>query len=160
MPQALMGVATVAVLHATVKRVAGAAAGLLAGLVLALTPVAALMFRFDNPDALLVLVLTLGAWMTLRACERGRARWLVLAGAMVGLGFLTKQPAGVPRAAGFRPRLPRRRPEGARTPGARPAAGVRRDGARGRLVGRGRRAGPGLDAALRRRLAEQLVPRA
>ncbi|GAB3687242.1 glycosyltransferase family 39 protein [Angustibacter aerolatus] len=90
-PQALMGVATVAVLHATVKRVAGAAAGLLAGLVLALTPVAALMFRFDNPDALLVLVLTLGAWMTLRACERGRARWLVLAGAMVGLGFLTKQ---------------------------------------------------------------------
>ena len=90
-PQALMGVATVGVLYASVKRYAGAAAGLLAGLLLAVTPVAALMFRFDNPDALLALLMTVGAWMTLRACERGRARWILGAGAMVGLAFLTKQ---------------------------------------------------------------------
>src|SRR5439155_9642185 len=56
-PQALEGVAAVAVLYAAVKRWFGPAAGLLAGAVLALTPVAALMFRFNNPDALLVLTL-------------------------------------------------------------------------------------------------------
>jgi 4-amino-4-deoxy-L-arabinose transferase-like glycosyltransferase len=89
-PQALMGVATVWLLYAAVKRVAGEAAALLAGVVLALTPVAVLMFRFNNPDALLVLLLTAGAYATVRAIEDGRMRWLVLAGACVGFGFLTK----------------------------------------------------------------------
>ena len=56
-PQALMGVGAVALLVASVRRVSGCSAGLLAGAVLALTPVAALMFRFNNPDALLVLLL-------------------------------------------------------------------------------------------------------
>ena len=57
-PQALEGVASVALLYAAVRRWFGPAAGLIAGLVLALTPVAALMFRFNNPDALLVLLMT------------------------------------------------------------------------------------------------------
>ena len=56
-PQALMGVGAVAVLYAAVRRAAGPWSGLLAGAVLALTPVAALIFRFNNPDALLVLSL-------------------------------------------------------------------------------------------------------
>ena len=47
-PQALEGVAAVGVLYTAVKRRFGPAAGLLAGAVLALTPVAALMFRFNN----------------------------------------------------------------------------------------------------------------
>ena len=59
-PQALEGVAAVGVLYAAVRRWHGSVAGLLAGTVLALTPVAVLMFRFNNPDALLVLLLTLG----------------------------------------------------------------------------------------------------
>jgi len=90
-PQALMGVATVATLYASIRRRFSSQTALLAGAVLALTPVAALMFRFDNPDALLVLLLTLAAYATLRAIENGRTRWMVLAGALVGLGFLTKQ---------------------------------------------------------------------
>ncbi|MGV8965002.1 MAG: ArnT family glycosyltransferase [Cellulomonas sp.] len=90
-PQALLGVATVGVVYASVRRWFSAPAGLLAGAVVALTPVAALMFRFNNPDALLVLLLTLALHLTLRAVEDGRTRWLVLAGALVGLGFLTKQ---------------------------------------------------------------------
>jgi 4-amino-4-deoxy-L-arabinose transferase-like glycosyltransferase len=49
------------------------------------------MFRFNNPDALLMLVLTAAAYAVLRAIENGRTRWLLLAGALVGLGFLTKQ---------------------------------------------------------------------
>jgi 4-amino-4-deoxy-L-arabinose transferase-like glycosyltransferase len=90
-PQALMGVATVALLYATVRRWFGPAAGLLAGAVLALTPVATLIFRFNNPDALLTLLLVAGAYATVRALESGATGWLVLAGACVGAGFLAKQ---------------------------------------------------------------------
>jgi 4-amino-4-deoxy-L-arabinose transferase-like glycosyltransferase len=89
-PQALEGVATVGILYATVKRWSSSAAGLVAGAVVALTPVAALMFRYDNPDALLVLLLTGAAYATTRAVESGRTRWLVLATTLVGTGFLTK----------------------------------------------------------------------
>ncbi|WP_432574312.1 glycosyltransferase family 39 protein [Kineococcus sp. SYSU DK005] len=89
-PQALMGVAAVAVLHGAVRRVAGPVAALVAGAVLALTPVAVLMFRFNNPDALLVLLLVSAAHAVVRALEAARTRWLVLAGVLVGFAFLTK----------------------------------------------------------------------
>ena len=49
-------------------------AGLVAGALLALTPAAALMFRFDNPDALLVFLMTLAAYVTLRATEQAHER--------------------------------------------------------------------------------------
>jgi 4-amino-4-deoxy-L-arabinose transferase-like glycosyltransferase len=90
-PQALMGVATTGVVYATVRRRFSAYAGLLAAAVMALTPVATLMFRFNNPDALLTLVMTIAAYAVLRATEAARLRWLVLAGALIGAGFLTKQ---------------------------------------------------------------------
>ncbi|HXY43186.1 MAG TPA: glycosyltransferase family 39 protein, partial [Acidimicrobiales bacterium] len=89
-PQALEGVASVALLYSAVRRWFGARAGLLAGAVLALTPVATLMFRFNNPDALLVLLLTAAAYCTVRALEQGSTRWLLAAAALVGMGFLTK----------------------------------------------------------------------
>jgi 4-amino-4-deoxy-L-arabinose transferase-like glycosyltransferase len=100
-PQALMGVATVGVVYAAVRRYASAGAGLVAGAVLASTPVAALMFRFDNPDALLVLLLTIAAYATLRAVESGRTGWLMLAGALVGFGFLTKMLQALLVVPGF-----------------------------------------------------------
>ncbi|MCZ4076765.1 glycosyltransferase family 39 protein [Rhodococcus sp. H36-A4] len=90
-PQALLGVGSVALLWATIRRQFGSAAGLLAGLTLAVTPVAALMFRFNNPDALLVLLMISAVWASMRAVEDGRTRWLVLTGIFVGFGFLTKQ---------------------------------------------------------------------
>ena len=89
-PQALMGVAAVGLLYASVARSAGRLAGIVAGAVLALTPVAALMFRFNNPDALLVLLLVGAAYATTRALEHASTRWLVLAGALVGFAFLAK----------------------------------------------------------------------
>jgi 4-amino-4-deoxy-L-arabinose transferase-like glycosyltransferase len=89
-PQALEGVGTVAVLYAAVRRWFGPPAGLIAGLVLALTPVAALMFRFNNPDALLVLLMTAAAYALVRAIENGRTRWLVLCGILLGFAFLAK----------------------------------------------------------------------
>ncbi|WP_284577546.1 glycosyltransferase family 39 protein [Streptomyces sp. 2P-4] len=89
-PQALMGVATTAVLYAAVRRHFGPAAALLSGTVFALTPVAALMFRFNNPDALLTLLLTATVYCVLRALDGARTGWLVAAGAVAGLAFLTK----------------------------------------------------------------------
>lgn len=102
-PQALEGIATVALLHHVVRRTTGsAAAGLIAGTVMALTPVAVLMFRFNNPDAMLTLLMVGAAAATLRAVEATRGptsaralvghpvRWLALGGALVGLAFLTK----------------------------------------------------------------------
>ena len=89
-PEALAGIGAVALLYLTVRRVAGPLAGLLAGAAFAVAPVAVLMFRFNNPDALLVLLLVAAAYAVTRALERASTRWLVLAGALVGFGFLTK----------------------------------------------------------------------
>ncbi|MFY2788620.1 glycosyltransferase family 39 protein [Rhodococcus sp. MALMAid1271] len=91
LPQVLMAVLSVGIMYAIVARRFGYGAGLIAGLVLATTPTFALMFRYDNPDALLTLALLGAAWALLRGLEDGRTRWLVLTGVVIGLGFLTKQ---------------------------------------------------------------------
>ncbi|WP_063126108.1 glycosyltransferase family 39 protein [Nocardia fusca] len=90
-PQVLLGVATVALVRTIVRRSFGPAAGLIAGLALAVTPVFALMFRFNNPDALLVLLMVAAVWAMTRALDDGRWRWLVLTGTFIGFGFLAKQ---------------------------------------------------------------------
>ncbi|POX47815.1 glycosyl transferase [Streptomyces sp. Ru71] len=89
-PEVLMGVATVAVVYAAVRRRSGPVAGLLAGAVLALTPVAALMFRFNNPDAMLALLMATACYLVVRALEDGRTKWLVWAGVAIGFAFLAK----------------------------------------------------------------------
>ena len=89
-PQALEGVATVGVVYLTVRRWFTAQAALLAGAVVALTPVAALMFRFNNPDSLLALLLAGSMYALVRGLEKAQTRWLVLAGTLVGFGFITK----------------------------------------------------------------------
>src|ERR1700712_816184 len=66
LPEALMGVATVGVVFATIRRSFSAQTALLAGGVLAATPVAALMFRFNNPDAMLLLLMSLSVYFTIR----------------------------------------------------------------------------------------------
>ncbi len=99
-PEALMGVGTAWLLYLAVRRAAAPAtgdarlahrAGLLAAVVLALTPVATLMFRFNNPDALLVLLMTAAGYAVLRSVQEDRLRWLLLAGVFLGFGFLAKQ---------------------------------------------------------------------
>ncbi|SFW57907.1 glycosyltransferase family 39 protein [Amycolatopsis australiensis] len=89
-PDALAGVASVGLLYLAVRRLSGPGAGLLAGALLALTPVAALMFRYDNPDAFLVLLLVAGAYCVVRALEHASTKWLLLAGVAIGFGFLDK----------------------------------------------------------------------
>ncbi len=90
-PEALMGVASVALLYLITRKYLGHWAGILAGAILAVTPVAAMMFRFDNPEALLILLMIAAVWSMMKGLEDGRWRWLILTGVFVGFGFLTKQ---------------------------------------------------------------------
>jgi 4-amino-4-deoxy-L-arabinose transferase-like glycosyltransferase len=93
-PQALMGVASVALVYDLVRRRFGRVGGFVAGLALALTPIAVAISRHNNPDALLVLCSVAALWCTVRALEaapaRASTRWLVAAAVCVGLGFETK----------------------------------------------------------------------
>ncbi len=90
LPEALAGVATVAVLYHLVRRWFGDVAALLAGLAIALTPIAVVMFRDNNPDPLLTLLLVLSAWASWSALESGRTWPLVICGALLGFAFTTK----------------------------------------------------------------------
>jgi 4-amino-4-deoxy-L-arabinose transferase-like glycosyltransferase len=89
-PQALMGVGTVALAYLAVRRHFKACTAFLAGIVLLLTPAAAIMFRYNNPDALLTFLLMLSGYFMVRAIDDGRWRWILLAAVAIGAGFLTK----------------------------------------------------------------------
>jgi 4-amino-4-deoxy-L-arabinose transferase-like glycosyltransferase len=90
LPEALAGVGSVYLLHRTVRKWTGEMAAVLAALALALTPVATLMFRINDPDAFLTFLLVASAAALWAALESGRTRWLVLCGSLVGLAFITK----------------------------------------------------------------------
>jgi 4-amino-4-deoxy-L-arabinose transferase-like glycosyltransferase len=89
-PQALMGVGSVWLLYLTVRRWFGPAAGFIAGAALALTPVAVLMFRFNDPDAMMTFLMVLAAYFVTRALEQARTKWMVLTGLTMGFAFLAK----------------------------------------------------------------------
>src|SRR5256885_1785136 len=94
-PQALMGAGSVALVYALTRRRFGCAAGFVAGLVLALTPMTVAISRHNNPDAMLILCCVAALWFVLRGLEDGRTRWLVLAGICVGLGFEAEMAAAL-----------------------------------------------------------------
>jgi 4-amino-4-deoxy-L-arabinose transferase-like glycosyltransferase len=94
-PEALMAVAAVALLYGAVRRISGPNAALLAGAALALMPVAALMFRYNNPDAVMVLLMMTAAYCAVRAVERASAKWIALAGVALGFAFLAKMLEGI-----------------------------------------------------------------
>jgi 4-amino-4-deoxy-L-arabinose transferase-like glycosyltransferase len=89
-PEALMGVAAVALLYDLVARRFGRVSGFVAGIALATTPVTVAVARHNNPDELLILCAVAALWAALRAIDTRRTRWLVLSGVCVGLGFETK----------------------------------------------------------------------
>jgi 4-amino-4-deoxy-L-arabinose transferase-like glycosyltransferase len=90
LPEALAGVASVALVFQLVRPRFGETAGLIAALVMAVSPVAISTNRSNIVDTLLVFTLLLGAWAVLRAAERGQLRWFLLAMLFVGLGFNIK----------------------------------------------------------------------
>jgi 4-amino-4-deoxy-L-arabinose transferase-like glycosyltransferase len=89
-PEALAGAAAVAVTYHLARRFSGELAGALAGLALAVTPMATVMFRFNDPDALMTLLIVLSAWAVWVAVERASIRHLVAGGLILGLAFDTK----------------------------------------------------------------------
>lgn len=91
LPQAAMGVTCVYLLYRMVRKRFDAVTGLLAGAFLAVIPVATVMFRYNNPDALLTLLMIGIAYCTLESLDRGQLRWLLAAGLLTGAALLTKQ---------------------------------------------------------------------
>lgn len=99
LPQALMGIISTYLLYALMRRYWGHTAGIITGTTFMLTPVVALIFRYNNPDALLVLISVAVTSCVLRSLEydssrsgnRRRTGWMASAGVLLGLGFLTKQ---------------------------------------------------------------------
>jgi 4-amino-4-deoxy-L-arabinose transferase-like glycosyltransferase len=89
-PQALMGIATVALSYDLVRRRFGRIGGFVAGLTLAITPVTVAVSRHNNPDAALILCCVAALWFAVRGLEDGRTKWIVWSGVMVGLGFEAK----------------------------------------------------------------------
>ncbi|GHO94684.1 hypothetical protein KSF_047320 [Reticulibacter mediterranei] len=89
-PEALAGVLAVAVLYILVRRSFGPIAGMIAALVLAVTPVSVATQRNNTIDSLLVFTLLLSAWALIRAMETRRLRWLLLCALGIGLGFNIK----------------------------------------------------------------------
>jgi 4-amino-4-deoxy-L-arabinose transferase-like glycosyltransferase len=90
LPQILSGIGAVILLFYLVRRWFGAAAGLLAALALAITPVGIAVDRNNTPDASLIFTLLLTAWAFIKATETRRLRWLLLGAALLGVGFNIK----------------------------------------------------------------------
>ena len=89
-PEALMGIAAVALVYDLTRRMFGRVAGSVAGLAFALTPITVAMARHNNPDEALILCCVAALWCAVRALETGRTKWLVWCGVCVGLGFEAK----------------------------------------------------------------------
>ena len=90
LPNLLAGVLSVPLLYQLVKKYFGAGAGLLAALVLAVTPVSLAVDRNNTIDGMLIFTLLLAAWAFITATETGRLRYLLLGAFLVGLGFNIK----------------------------------------------------------------------
>src|SRR5438105_7517633 len=93
MPEALAGVASVALVYFLVRRIFGTPAAFVAAMVMALTPIAAAVERTNNTDALLVFTLLLAAWAITLATEKGKLMLLLAAMALVGVAFNIKMLA-------------------------------------------------------------------
>lgn len=90
LPEALAGVLGVWALYMAMARPFGRLAALLGALCLAVFPALVAVSRDNNPDALLIALMTLSCWIAIRAIESGRLRSIVLCGIFVGLAFETK----------------------------------------------------------------------
>src|SRR5207249_1775167 len=90
LPQALAGMVSVLVVYLAVSRVFGRNAGLIAGLVLALTPISVAINRTNNLDSWLIFFVAVAAYATVRALAKGGPGWLLGAALLMGIAFNTK----------------------------------------------------------------------
>ncbi|MEI7025186.1 glycosyltransferase family 39 protein [Paenibacillus sp. y28] len=90
LPQVIAAVASVWLLYLLVRKPFGRAAGVIAALIMALTPVAVAVSRTNNMDSMLVLTLLGAAWFAVKAGEEGQMRWLMASVILIGMGFNVK----------------------------------------------------------------------
>ncbi|WP_142057549.1 glycosyltransferase family 39 protein [Pseudarthrobacter sp. B4EP4b] len=95
LPQVLMGIGTTLLIYMILRRCASSVAALLGATVFFTTPIVTLMSRYNNPDPLMLLLMVAAVWFVLRSIETGRGRFFVMAGALLGLAFMTKQLQGM-----------------------------------------------------------------
>lgn len=94
LPQALAGTGAVLLVYLAVSRVFGKAAGLVAALVLSLTPITVAINRSNNLDAWLIFFTVAAAYAIVRAIQSGSLRWLLVSALMIGVAFNTKSLGG------------------------------------------------------------------
>jgi 4-amino-4-deoxy-L-arabinose transferase-like glycosyltransferase len=90
LPEALGGIAAVALLYAAVTRACGRLAGALAALALAVLPIAVLTSRSDTMDSVMSALLVAALWSSIVAVQSRRARYVLLSAALVGVAFDVK----------------------------------------------------------------------
>ena len=90
LPNILAGILGIPLLYVMVTRTMDELAGLIAALVMTVTPVFVATNRNNTMDGLLVFFLLMAAWAFIQASESGRLRWLLLGAFLVGLGFNIK----------------------------------------------------------------------
>ncbi|MBI9049598.1 MAG: glycosyltransferase family 39 protein [Anaerolineaceae bacterium] len=90
LPNILAGIFSIPLLYNMVRKHTNEVAGLVAGLVMAITPIFVATNRNNTMDGMLVFTLLLAAWAFIKASERGSLKWLLLGGILVGLGFNIK----------------------------------------------------------------------
>jgi 4-amino-4-deoxy-L-arabinose transferase-like glycosyltransferase len=95
LPSALGGLATVLVTYELGRRLFGASAGLLAGLILASAGLFCASAHFANPDALLNAFTALTFLVFWQGFVRGSRGWFVPAGVSTALAVLAKGPVGL-----------------------------------------------------------------
>ncbi|MGF9650256.1 glycosyltransferase family 39 protein [Pseudarthrobacter oxydans] len=95
LPQVIIGIGTTLLIYLILRRCVSGVAALFGAFVFFTTPIVVLMSRYNNPDPLMLLLMVASVWFTLHAIETGRGRFFVLAGAFIGLAFMTKQLQGM-----------------------------------------------------------------
>lgn len=90
MPNVIAGILDIPLIYILVKKYLGELAGIIAALVLALTPIFVATHRHNTLDGMLVFTLLLATWAFINATETGKLRWLLAGGLLIGIGFNIK----------------------------------------------------------------------
>lgn len=90
LPSVLAGVISVILLYVIIKPRFGVITARLASLILAVTPVFVAVNRTNNMDSILLLLLMIGTWALMKSVREKKWGYLLLASALVGVGFNAK----------------------------------------------------------------------
>ena len=86
-PNAIAGIFAVIIIAITVKNLFGKSAGILAGALVATTPILAAVVRSNQPQTFFLLTLALTTWAASKALTLNSRKWLIAAGGFIALGF-------------------------------------------------------------------------